>query len=231
MFVRKAGFMILLPISHLPLHSSAGALKIKKPTNIVTMKIRLAVTGGGKLGIELLKMSHYLSVPISRTLHYWPISQLLRKIHPKCVVIVRTWQHSRWTVHSPQDLSKTISDNCLTSQLLETAITFGTKKRLTKKSWKNDRGTKMFVGGGFEKLWNISRQTRKPHAFAELCACSGNTWGEASLASLADFQALHKQDEQTCELPGWVLKLCSKYTRKPLAKTGGLNVSKHLRKP
>lgn len=123
--------------------------------------------------------------------------------HPIPKVLSLLWPDSALTLQNSPVPKSFVKNNQW--QLLNISVAWGSNN-----NWSQGESLiqTLFLNdvGEVEKLWNISRQSKSPHACAQLCVCSGNTWEEANLSSLAGLEASYKQDMQTCKLPGWVLK-------------------------
>lgn len=143
---------MFLQLNLLPIFLFAALQQPQKSENsqtLATMKIsRFAATGAGRLGIQSNSKS-----PILRSFSFLEFCHCLTRLiapwkSPTPWVLPLLVPDSVLTLHNnpvPWGLSKTISGNCSTSQLLKSARTVGVKKKLTKKLIKIMQGKKMFM--------------------------------------------------------------------------------------
>lgn len=147
------------------------------------------------MGLDLLKS------PILSKLSLFDLSGSTLKSSILRVCLYLTWFRtcSAQTALSPVYLLKTISCNCLTSQIPEVVKPFGTNKRLTKKVKQTNKQKNMGNESPYSSLKSSDIYLGIQNVMQDMHVCAGlwthpeNTWEDSNLSPLSDLEFQCKQ--------------------------------------
>lgn len=142
---------------------------------------------------------------------FWPVWWFPEELAQKTVFVLPPLEIAQSWRGLPGDICWKRVKTCYPQQLRVGNGGWG-KQQMDRKAWE---------GGGLggrhmekEGLWwalTSPEESKVQHTYPGPDTCSGKTWEDARLVSLADPWALHKQEmkaRQHCRRPSWVLKEC-----------------------